>query len=180
MMKRLLPVLLFALLTISGCTQSDQDKIKQTVRLYNEKLPMALKSSSEVLKEVATDREQGRVEIYITQMADENSVVEAELVQLTVKNISVRPLNNKEAEKHRVFPVTKQDEKTKSPFTTYDPLEGKLEAQEVWLYRYLDLKTGKPKGPKQKLGYKTTYILARNDGKWYVADIDFREVKADP
>lgn len=174
-MRKMVLILTVIFLTVSGCGYSDTEKIEQTVRDYNAKLPQVLKSSPDILKEVATDKEQGRMQIFIARIADGNSVLDAKLLQFTVNDVTVRPLDDKETKEYRVFPVRQKDDESNSPYTRYDLVEGRLEAEEVWDYSYLDLKTGKTKSQKQKIRYKTTYILARNNGKWYVADINFKE-----
>lgn len=170
-----LMALLFCI--VSGCAQSDENLIRNTVKNYNKNLIIVLKSPDmETLKEVATEREQGRIEIFKTQMADEHKIVDAKLNNLKFK--SVKKLTEKEWQDliARFGQEHKMDKRIPDAGSLDMYKSGAIvETEEVWDYQYLDTETRQKTGPLKKLGYNVIYIMVEEQGKWKVGDIKFEE-----
>lgn len=155
---------------------TDEDKMKNTIKDYNKNLIIALQSDSKIMKEVATEREQGRIDIFISQMADERKIIDARLIKLNIKSVKIlssgewQGILNKYRQEHR------QDLRV--------PAEGALkmyktgalaQTDEVWSYQYLDAKTREKINKPNLLGYEVTYTLVKENDKWKVADVIFKE-----
>jgi len=145
-------------LIITGCAGSEKAELRKTIQNYNTNLTMALKGMNpDLLKEVATERERGAVEIFIVQLADENRIMDSRLISINFKEFSINKEQKEQTEKEN--PVQTATVKT----------------EELWSFRYLDVKTRNPvEGPK-KIRYDAVYTLEKHDGKWLVADIKFQE-----
>lgn len=176
-MKRfLLSFMLFTVFVYFGCAQSDESVIKKTVIEYNKNLAIALQSDVKVMKDVATEMEQGRIEIFMTQMADEHKIVDAELNKLNFKSVKI--LDNQEWQDLIKQYMQKHEQDMRIPgagdLKMYK--SGALvQTDETWTYRYLDIDDRSQSSAPSLLGYNVTYILVKEKNKWKVTDLWFEE-----
>lgn len=193
-MKRtlLIIVIFLQLLVLTACTEDksshneltspaprgamDESVYKATVIKYNQLLPKALKSSSDVLKGVAIERERGRVQLFMSEIFAENKVMAAQLQDLKFSTIKV--LNSKEWQV-RVTRYQHKHEQDKQ-----EPGAGELalyhsavqvDTEETWEYQYVDAQTRKTIGKPEQIKYSDSYYLVQKDHVWQVADIDFNQ-----
>lgn len=176
-MKRLVLILpVIIIIMITGCSKTEESAIRETVKNYNKSLVIALRTDAETLKETATQRERGRVQIFITQMADENKTVDAHLRKLSFQ--SVRILADREwaevISQYREENSHNRRIPGEESIKTYS--SGALAVtEELWSYQYLDYKTREEIGNSKLLGYRVSYFLVMEDNKWKIADIKFEE-----
>jgi len=174
--KIYLHITLFLLLVILvGCDSSDQDKIREVIKKYNDSLPLAYEDNTDILRSVATDREQGRLEIFKTQMADQSKIIKVDLISVEIIEIKLFPPNKKDDGSKKWMG---KDYKQRKELQVIDPdklAQAKVKTDELWKYRYADLKTRKPLEEWKKIKYQTTYTLFQIEGDWFINDIDFEE-----
>lgn len=181
-MKQIVLVIIIVLQVLgsAGCFSSGskahtgESVYQNTVINYNELLPKALKSDSSVLKEVATDREQGRVQVFISELLNENKVLDARLEDM--KFTSFQILTPKEWQE---IIVRYQGEHEKDNrvvgagglknFTT----AVLVKTEETWKYRYLDIKTSKTINKPELIKYSVSYYLVKVDDTWKITGMDF-------
>lgn len=172
-------LLLVLVLAGAGCAKPEEDLIKDTVINYNKSLVIALKSDIDILKNVATDRERGRIEIFKAQLAAENKLVDSRLEKVSIKSQKI--LDEKEWQKMLAGYSLEHRQDLRIP------AEGSLamynngavvQTEELWKYQYIDTGSGKRIGKTQSLGYDVSYIMVKEDGRWKVADIKFEEKTA--
>lgn len=144
---------------------------------YNKNLVIALKSDPEVLKKYAVERERGRIQIYMTQLADENKIIDSQLKYIAFKQIKI--LNDREWQEiidqfNRRHQLNARDPGAGS-LTDFKSDRAMVKTEELWTYQYLDQRTRKKIGQSKSLGYDVTYLVVREDNRWKVADVDFSE-----
>ena len=176
MMRLYLILVIFFLIAASGCAKSPENKAREAISNYNRNLVIALKSDAKILKEVATERQQGRVDIYIKQLADDNKKLDAEIKTLDF-NI-VKELDEKEwkdvisdlGRSHRL------DDRVPGHGALNMYKRGILvETNEIWSYDYLDIKKQKKSGESYLIEYSVKYLVVKENNKWKVADVKFTE-----
>lgn len=175
-MKRLVLILpVIIIIMITGCSKTEESAIRETVKNYNKSLVIALKTDAETLKETATQRERGRVQIFITQMADENKTVDTQLKKLGFQ--SVRILADREwAEVISQYREENHNRRIPGEESIKTYKSGALAVtEELWSYQYLDYKTREKIGKSKLLGYSVAYFLVKEDKKWKIADVKFEE-----
>jgi hypothetical protein len=175
--KYLVTFLIIIFFVTSGCARTDEKQIKDVVLHYNNTLILALKSDPEILKEVAVERERGRIQIYMAQMAKENKIINSQLKSIKFKSTKI--LNDKEwqeiinqyAQKH------KQDARVpdEGSLTEFKSGHALVKTEELWSYQYNNARSGKRIGKPESLGYNVTYIIVMEDNRWKVADVLFEE-----
>lgn len=178
MQARLLIVLAIMLL-LAGCAVSDTAKIKQTTKKYNDKLATALEQGDiMVLKEYATERQMGKVQVFITQLQQSNQLMKAGLVR--IKFTEARKITDQEAaellqrrrerlEKEKVFVI---------PYEVKNLPHALVKTEERWLYTTLDSRTGQPVEGSREVSYQVSYLLVMKDNRWLVDNVDPLEVAA--
>ncbi len=177
--------LFFAFLALSfiftgGCAKPDETLLKDAIRQYNKKLIIALKSDPEVLKDVAVERDRGRIQIYMTQMADENKIIDSQLKYINFRSIKV--LNDKEWQELINQYRQRHERDSRVPnegsLTEYKSGWALVKTEELWSYQYLDMRTKQKIDKPSLLRYSVTYIMVQEDNKWKIADVEFEETPA--
>ncbi|MHB9095773.1 MAG: hypothetical protein ACYC21_13995 [Eubacteriales bacterium] len=176
-MKRLFLTLLVLMAITIGCIGREENSIIKTVKEYNNKLIIALKTNPDILKEVAVERERGRVEIYMAQMADEHKIIDSQLEQLNIKSVKI--LTDPEwadwIDQYKQGHQRDLRVPDEGSLTEYKSGHAMVKTEEVWTYRYLDTGTRKEIEKPKLLGYNVTYIVVKDNNKWKVADVMLEE-----
>ncbi len=161
-------ILLLAAVILSGCIPGEDKAIMQAVRNYNNSLPLALESQdNKVLEHVATEKEMGRVMIFISQMKKEKKIVQSSLQYLEFGRVKLKKQN-----------IAKADPKYNKAGSISDKKvlpQATMKTIETWSFSYLDMNTRKPVNRQQKVKYAATYQLVKKDGKWLVDELEFKE-----
>lgn len=168
-------ILILFSVVFAGCSNSDQDKIREVIKKYNDSLPLAYQDSTDILRLVATDREQGRLDIFKTQLADQKKNIKVDLVSLEIKEIKLYQPKKKDDGSKKLMGSNYKKRKGVQMIDPDKLPQAKVKADELWKYRYADIKTGKPLGDWKKISYRTTYTLVQIEGDWFVNDIEFEE-----
>lgn len=173
-------VIILQVLGSVGCFSSNSkartgDSVyKNVVINYNDLLPKALKSESKVLKEVATEREQGRVQVFISEMLNENKVVDARLEDM--KFTSVKILTPKEWQ-DLMRRYQEEHEKDKRVVGAGELKKFNsavlVKTEETWKYQYIDVKTRKTINKPDLINYSVSYYLVNEDDTWKIIGMDF-------
>ncbi len=186
-MRRLLcTCLIMSLLMLSGCTKasqptSDEALIQETIKQYNNTLQLALKSDAKILKDVATEREIGRVDIFINQMAEEHKLVDAQLKKLKITALKNLTKSDWQALIERYDQEHQMDLRVPAAGALKLYESGvQVNTEELWSYQYLDLVSKQSINKPEKLGYDVTYIVVKEDNKWKITEVTFKEKALNP
>jgi len=151
MKKRIfIPALVMALIlpvTVAGCSWTEKKKVQETVRLYNEKLILALKRPEpELMDSLTTKREKQRILMYILYQYQKKVLIDARLLKLEPGKTEVK--GNKAT----------------------------VQTREEWVYKKLDVDTRKLVRGEEKVFYDGTYSLEKTeDGRWVIAELKVRK-----
>lgn len=148
---RVYPLLLFFL--ISGCKASVTDPeislIETTIRRYNRALADAYRDMSvDPLQGIASEREMGKVNMILMGFRAKNQYMETELKGIEFERIERKGTDSAD-----------------------------VETEESWRFRHLDKKTGQEVKPWVQEEYKLLYHMAKKDGSWIVASVEFVKAK---
>lgn len=148
---RVYPLLLFFL--ISGCKTSVTDPetslIETTIRRYNRALADAYRDMSvDPLQGIASEREIGKVNMILMGFRAKNQYMETELKGIEFERIERKGTDSAE-----------------------------VETEESWRFRHLDKKTAQEVKPWVQEEYKLLYHMAKKDGSWIVASVEFVKAK---
>lgn len=145
--KKFLGLSLILLILLTGCQLGDKKEVADTVRLYNDKLLLALKRPEpELMKQLTNDREYERITMYILYLYQNKAVVNSKLNSLEIVSAKV---NGKKAT---------------------------VKTREQWVYKRVDPETRKTINSSKKVIYEGSYSLEKNkQGKWVVSGLTVKE-----
>lgn len=135
-------VLLFA-----GCQTKDEKEAVQSVRLYNDKMVLAMqRPEPELMKNLVTDKEYERVLMYILYLYQNNAILDAKLDQFDIVNVDIKGS------------------------------KATVKTNEVWHYKRIDKDSRKTIQPEKKVSYQGTYSLEKNkQNKLVVSKLEVRD-----
>jgi len=165
--------LIFTVFTYSGCALSDISQIKKAVHRYDTSLVQALaQGDADVLKECASEKQIGRVFVFIDELLKNNRLVQAELIKLSITDASkvtagevakLYKQRKERLEKRGLYVIS--EEVSNLPHAV-------VKTEETWRYSYINSKTSKLVGDPQTVSYEIYYFLVLKDGKWLVDNLD--------
>lgn len=136
------------LVSAGGCWPGEERKVEETVRLYNEKLMLALsRPEPELMKPLTTDREYVRILMYILYQYQKKVIVDARLLKLTVDSVEIKGQ------------------------------KATVKAREEWIYVKRDTENRRIVAGEKKIRYRSTYTLEKKKDRWVVAELKVTEEK---
>lgn len=139
-----------AVLAAVGCSKEGVE-VRNVVTVYNKMLPEALsRPDAGVMEYFTTHYERGRIHAYIALLKTDKRLMVCDLKKLDFLDTGFNP------------------EKT----------EAAVKTRESWIYYYIDEKTRKPVTREEELGYKNTYLLVKESGRWVVDKVEVKELAA--
>ncbi|HEX3031672.1 MAG TPA: hypothetical protein VHS59_05440 [Bacillota bacterium] len=166
----------FLLLPLAvGCGVNEDDQLNSVLRQYNSNLSLAYQDSTDILRKVVTDREQGRLDIFKAQLVAQGKSIQVKQETMKIKGISYEPAA-KQAEPGDQFVGKEYLKRTQPQVIDVTKLPSAIvTSEEVWWYRHLDVNSLKPLGQWQKIKYHTSYQLVKIEDHWFINDLKFTE-----
>jgi hypothetical protein len=168
-------ILILFFVLITGCGTSDKDKVGKVIQKYNESLPMAYEDSTDIVSPLATDKEQGRLEIFKTQLADQKKRIKVELISMVTKDIKFTSPKKKDDGSRKNMGDQYKQRKTAQIIDPEKLPQAVVQTEELWKYQYVDTATLKTVQEWKTIKYLTTYTLVQIEGNWFINDLKFEE-----
>lgn len=87
-LRKILVLNLILLIVLTGCQVGEEIEAIRTVRLYNEKLVLALKKPEpELMKQLTSDKEYERVKMYILNLYQNKAVIDSKLYNIEIVSV---------------------------------------------------------------------------------------------
>lgn len=158
-----------------GVRETDQDKVITAIKEYNDLLPQAYADSTDVLRTVATDREQGRLDIFITQLLDQQKRLQVSLSNIEFGGVKLQAPKTKDDGGGKNMGSDYKHRKSVQNIDVDKLPQAVVSAREIWKFRYLEPDTQRPLDKWREIRYQTTYTLVKVEGDWFINDLKFTE-----
>lgn len=159
----------------SGCTANQDEQISRVLEQYNSNLSLAYQDTTDILRSVVTDREQGRLDIFKAQLEAQNKDIQVKQESMQIINITYHQAAKEPLAKDSLLGNDYINRKQPQVIDAQKLPAATIKTEELWSYRYLDTATKKPLGDWQRITYQTTYTMVSIEKHWFINDLIFTE-----